>query len=119
MLGDCRSNTEEMSMQWVLGFPELRMVGKYKISGKVFSLAIEGSGTFWMIMGKDYFFFMIHYFKKITDCKDILAGNVTAQAHQKLALREISKKENRLYVVEQQLEMTYDKLRMRLNKYFS
>jgi hypothetical protein len=106
-------------MQWVLGFPELRMVGKYKISGKVFSLSIEGSGTFWMIMGKDYFFFMIYYLKNIIDWMDILTGNVTAQAHQKLALREISKKENRLYVIEQQLDMTYDKLRMRLNKYFS
>ena len=45
-----------------------------------------------------------------------LIGNVTAEAHQKLALRETSKKEKRLHVIEQQIDMKYGKMRMRLNK---
>jgi hypothetical protein len=38
-------------MSTALRCPELRLVGKYKVSGKIFALPIEGAGTFWMIMG--------------------------------------------------------------------
>ena len=47
----------------------------------------------------------------------IRVGNVTVEAHQKLALGDISKKEKPLYIVEQQMDMKYGKMRMRLNKY--
>ena len=57
--------------------------------------------------------------KNVFNWNETLVGNVTAEAHQKLALRETYKKEKRLYVTEQQLDMKYDKMRMRLNKYVS
>ena len=47
----------------------------------------------------------------------IRVGNVTVEAQQKLALGDISKKEKPLYIVEQQMDMKYGKMRMRLNKY--
>jgi len=39
------------TLSMALRCPELRLVGKYKVSGQIFALPIEGAGTFWMIMG--------------------------------------------------------------------
>ena len=49
-----RAYPDLMSIKWVFAFPEFRLTGKYKINGQVFSLGIQGSGTFWMIMGSSY-----------------------------------------------------------------
>jgi len=107
-----------MSLQWVLGFSELRIIGKYKISGEVFSLDIEESGTFWMIMSRLHLCFnILKILKQNYNHRYIRVGNVTVEAQQKLALGDISKKEKPLYIVEQQMDMKYGKMRMRLNKY--
>lgn len=39
-----------MTMRLRLSIPELRITGQYKINGRIFVLAVEGSGTFWNIL---------------------------------------------------------------------
>jgi hypothetical protein len=46
-----------MVMKLRLSIPELRITGQYKTSGRIFVLAVEGTGTFWNILSKQITFF--------------------------------------------------------------
>ena len=41
-----------MIMKLGLVFPEFRVTGQYKITGKIFALPIEGIGPFWAIISE-------------------------------------------------------------------
>ena len=65
---------------------------------------------------------IVSYFIIINEALKIIrytlkrAANGTVVSHQKLKLRENSNKEMRLYVVEQEVDLKFNKIRMRLNK---
>ena len=44
-------------------------------------------------------------------------GDISANAIQSLAIKEISNKSKRLEIVDQQIYMSFNRMRMRLNKY--
>jgi hypothetical protein len=51
-----RADPDTMVMKLRLSIPELRITGQYKISGRIFVLAVEGTGTFWNILSMKIFF---------------------------------------------------------------
>lgn len=61
MLSFNRADPDAMTMKLRLSIPELRITGQYKTSGRIFVLAVEGSGTFWNILSAKYFFLHMHF----------------------------------------------------------
>ena len=41
-------------MRMILSIPELRITGQYQTNGRVFILPVEGTGTFWNILCKEF-----------------------------------------------------------------
>ena len=56
-----RANPDAMTMKLRLSIPELRITGQYKTSGRIFVLAVEGSGTFWNILSIIMFLMFLLY----------------------------------------------------------
>jgi len=47
-------------MKLALQFPEFRVTGQYRITGKMFALSIEGTGPFWAIISNQLFTACLH-----------------------------------------------------------
>lgn len=45
-----RLHPDRMQMKLALQFPEFRVTGQYRITGKIFALSVEGTGPFWAII---------------------------------------------------------------------
>lgn len=105
-------------MKLGLVFPEFRVTGQYKITGKIFALPIEGIGPFWAIISERQIN-MLSLKKKGVSFSwfCVTLGNISANAIQSLAIKETSNKSKRLEIVDQQIYMSFNRMRMRLNKY--
>ncbi|XP_046648871.1 protein takeout-like [Daphnia pulicaria] len=89
------ADPDTMVMKLRLSIPELRITGQYKISGRIFVLAVEGTGTFWNIL-----------------------NNVTVDATSNLVLKGNAPNQN-LQVANNVLDLNVSKMRMRLNNLFN
>ncbi|KAK4015444.1 protein takeout [Daphnia magna] len=89
------ADPDAMTMKLRLSIPELRITGQYKTSGRIFVLAVEGSGTFWNIL-----------------------SNVTVDATSNLVLKGNPPNQN-LQVANNVLDLNVSKMRMRLNNLFN
>lgn len=106
-----------MTMKLKLSIPELRITGQYKTSGRIFVLAVEGSGTFWNILSNDdiiplltidwLYSFLVWW-----------TGNVTVVSTSNLVLKGNPPNQN-LQVANNNLDLTVGKMRMRLNNLFN
>jgi len=84
-------------LKLTFSYPEFRATGKYKITGKIFSLPIEGSGPFWTIL-----------------------ANVTAEVTQFMAIiKNPIDNSEMMEVADQHFDMSFSKMRMRLNNLFN
>ncbi|KAI9556806.1 hypothetical protein GHT06_016597 [Daphnia sinensis] len=89
------ADPDAMTMKLRLSIPELRITGQYKTSGRIFVLAVEGTGTFWNIL-----------------------SNVTVDATSNLVLKGNPPNQN-LQVANNALDLNVSKMRMRLNNLFN
>jgi len=89
------ANADDMTMKVRLSFPELRITGQYKLSGKIFLLPVEGSGTFWNVL-----------------------NDVSVESNSKLIMKG-SAPNQILQVSDQNLNLAVGKMRMRLNNLFN
>lgn len=117
-----RADPDTMVMKLRLSIPELRITGQYKISGRIFVLAVEGTGTFWNILSMKIFFppgIIIAY----TEDKNLIhwnvcSDNVTVDATSNLVLKGNAPNQN-LQVANNVLDLNVSKMRMRLNNLFN
>ena len=105
-----------MTMKLQLVFPELRLTGQYKLSGKIFSLVMEGSGPFWAILS--WFLRFINNPKLYSNFISNLMyrlGNVTLDFNQPLVVKETPAGQI-IQIEERNMPVDYGKMRIRLNK---
>lgn len=89
------ADADNMTLKLRLQIPELRITGQYKLTGRLFVMNLEGTGTFWNIL-----------------------NDVNVEANSNLVLKG-SAPNQFLQVSTQKLDLTVGKMRMRLNNLFN